>query len=123
LIPVLIGAIQEQQKQIEELKQLVNKLANGQSTYNLNGAGSLEQNAPNPVNGTTTIRYHVPENTTSARLTITNAKGQVVKTISLSNRGNGQVNVNKSMLAAGTYHYTLYVDGRQADTKRLIIAR
>jgi hypothetical protein len=123
LIPVLIGAIQEQQKQIEELKQLVNKLANGQSTYNLNSAGSLEQNAPNPVSGTATIRYHVPENTTSARLTITNAKGQVVKTISLGNRGAGQANVDISMLAAGTYHYTLYVDGKQTDTKRLIVAR
>jgi flagellar hook assembly protein FlgD len=123
LIPVLIGAIQEQQKQIEELKQLVNKLANGQSTYNLNSAGSLEQNTPNPVSGTATIRYHVPENTTSARLTITNAKGQVVKTLSLGNRGTGQANVDISMLAAGTYNYALFVDGRQVDNKRLVVAR
>jgi flagellar hook assembly protein FlgD len=75
------------------------------------------------VSGTTTIRYSVPEQTTSARLTLINAKGQVVKTITLGNRGTGQVNLNTAALAAGTYHYTLFVNGKQADTKRLVIAR
>jgi hypothetical protein len=51
-------------------------------------------------------------------LTITNAKGQVVKTISLGNRGAGQATVDISMLAAGTYNYALFVDGRQVDNKR-----
>jgi hypothetical protein len=46
----------------------------------------------------------------------------VVKTVSLGNRGAGQVSLNTTGLATGTYHYTLYVDGRQADTKRLVIA-
>ena len=122
LIRVLISAIQEQQKQIEELKQSVNKLANGQSTYNLNSAGSLKQNTPNPVSGTASIRYHVTENTTSARLTITNAKGQVVKTFGLSNRGTGKINIDLQGIATGTYNYTLYV----METKRtlsMVIAR
>ncbi|HUP13571.1 MAG TPA: T9SS type A sorting domain-containing protein, partial [Niastella sp.] len=82
----------------------------------------LEQNTPNPFSGTTVIRYSVPSNAGSAKLNITNAKGQVVKTITL-NRGTGQVNVNTATLAAGTYNYTLYVDGRQVDTKRFVIAR
>ena len=43
----------------------------------------LDQNIPNPVTGITTIRYQVPETTSSARLIITNAKGQVVKNIEL----------------------------------------
>jgi hypothetical protein len=136
LIPVLIASIQElkagsdkqqqqivkQQQQIEDLNALVNKLTNSPTSNTLSSTGSLEQNTPNPVNGSTTIRYHVPETATSANMTLTNAKGQVVKTVSLGNRGAGQVSLNTTGLATGTYHYTLYVDGRQADTKRLVIA-
>jgi hypothetical protein len=46
-----------------------------------------------------------------------------MKTISLNSRGIGSLNFNTSNLASGNYNYTLYVDGKQADTKRLIIAR
>jgi hypothetical protein len=116
--------IELQQQQIEDLKAMVTRLANGQvvSTNTLTSV-YLEQNTPNPVSGTTTIRYHLPETSTSARLTLTNVKGQVVKTISLGNKGTGQVSLSTSSLAAGTYHYTLYVDGKQTDSKRLIVAR
>jgi trimeric autotransporter adhesin len=82
----------------------------------------LEQNTPNPVNGgTTIIRYQVPQTSHSARLTLTNAKGQLVQTINISSKGAGQVTVNTSLLATGTYNYTLWMDGKQADTKRLLI--
>jgi hypothetical protein len=97
---------------------IINK---GNNTITLTSA-YLEQNTPNPVYGITTIRYRVPETSTSARLTLINAKGQVVRTEILSNRGTGILNINTNSLAAGTYNYTLYVDGKQADTKRLIIA-
>jgi hypothetical protein len=137
LIPVLIASIQElkatndfqqqqiekQQQQIGDLTVLVNKLTNGLTPTTLSGTGVLEQNTPNPASSTTIIRYRVPEEIISARLTITNAKGQVIKTISLNNRGIGQVSLNTAALAAGTYNYSLFVDGKQADTKRLVIAR
>jgi hypothetical protein len=126
LIPVLIASIQEQQQQISALKVELTALKiqikdrNGGVTVT---AVYLKQNTPNPVSGSTTIGYHVPETAGSARLTLTNAKGQVIKTISLNNRGTSQVNLNTASLAAGTYNYTLYVDGRRVDTKRLVIAR
>jgi hypothetical protein len=135
LIPILIKGIQELSKENEELKRKVEDIdqlkkqmaelkafvtgSNG-GTVNLTSA-YLEQNTPNPVNGTTTIRYHTPEASTSARLTLTNAKGQVVKTVNLGNRGIGQVSLNTAALATGTYHYTLYVEDRPVDTKRFVI--
>jgi flagellar hook assembly protein FlgD len=97
-------------------------LTNGNNPVTLTSA-YLEQNTPNPVSGTTTIRYQVPERANSARLTLTNAKGQVVKSFTLNNRGSGQVNLNTSTLAAGSYHYTLFVDGRQVATKRFVVTR
>jgi hypothetical protein len=130
-IPVLIASVQqlnEKDQEIDalkeemaELRKMVLELKNGSSGTINTTAAYLEQNTPNPVSGTTIIRYRIPEQSTSARLTLTNAKGQVVKTLSLGNRGLGQVSLSTSALAAGTYNYTLYVDGRQADTKRLVV--
>jgi hypothetical protein len=137
LIPVLIAAVQEQQQQIKnqqaqnealqvevtELRKMVLEMKNGRNSPVTVTSAYLEQNIPNPVTVTTTIRYSVPQTVTSARLILTNAKGQVIKTISLSNRGSGQVSLNTAALTAGTYNYTLWVDGKQADTKRLIITK
>jgi hypothetical protein len=136
LIPVLIASVQqlnEKDKEIDELKEenknikerlmkLETLLTSGNNAVSLTST-YLEQNTPNPVQGSTIIRYHVPEASKSARLTLTNVKGQVMKTMTLNNRGTGQVNLNTQGFAAGTYNYTLYVDGRQVDIKRLVVTR
>jgi hypothetical protein len=110
------------ESQVAELRQMMADLRNGGTNAVITSA-HLEQNMPNPVSGTTTIRYRVPDYSTSAVLRLTNSKGQVVRTISLSNRGTGQVNLNTQGLASGTYNYTLYLDGKATDTKQLVIAR
>jgi hypothetical protein len=126
LIPVLIASIQEQQQQIialkGELTALKNQIQDKSGSVTVSSS-YLDQNTPNPASATTTIRYHIPERSTSARLTLTNASGQVIRTVSLNNRGTGQLSLSTSSMAAGTYHYTLYVDGRQAGTKRLVVTR
>jgi hypothetical protein len=137
LIPIIVKGMQEQDERfvqqeaenqalkdrVAKLEELILELKNGRTGSTTMTSAYLEQNTPNPVRGTTIIRYTIPENTAAARLTLTNAKGQVVKTVSLSSRGTGQVNLSTAALASGTYHYTLYVDGGQADTKRLVITR
>jgi hypothetical protein len=137
LIPLLIKATQEQQqenaalkvenksqqKQIDELCQVVVELKNGRTGSVTVTSAYLEQNSPNPVNGSTVIRYSIPETSTLARLVLTNAKGQVVKAVSLGNGGAGQVNLTTSMLATGIYTYSFWVGGKQVDSKRLVIAR
>jgi hypothetical protein len=130
LIPVLIASVQELKAEndglrgeVAELRQMMQELKNSRTSTTSASSAYLEQNSPNPVRSTTSIRYHIPETSTSAILNITNAKGQIVKTITLSNRGAGQINLNTQGLASGAYNYTLYVDGKQADSKRLVIAR
>jgi hypothetical protein len=114
---------QQLEVQMAELRKMVMELKSGSSATVTYNAAYLEQNTPNPVSGSTMIRYHVPETATSARLVISNAKGQAIRTITIGNKSAGQVAFNSTSLAAGTYNYTLYVNGKQADTKRLIIAR
>ncbi|HSB91830.1 MAG TPA: tail fiber domain-containing protein, partial [Flavitalea sp.] len=136
LIPIMIKAMQEeqaknsdlkeqlanQQHQITELRQLILDLKNGTRTTASIGA-FLEQNSPNPVHGHTLIRYTIPQTTSDAYLSITNVNGQLIKTVTISNKGYGQLNLDTSPLASGTYNYTLYIDGKQVDSKQLVIAR
>jgi hypothetical protein len=90
------------------------------SSVNLSSA-YLEQNTPNPSDGSTVIRYHVPFNGSSAKIVITDMRGSTIKTLAVS--GNGQISLHDNALAAGNYTYTLYVDGRQANSRQMIVAK
>jgi hypothetical protein len=139
LIPLLIAAVQELnnenvelkkkvaevdelKRQIAELKALLTHHHPNSLSVNVSAA-YLEQNIPNPSRNTSIIRYHLPTSAASARLILTNSKGQLLKTINLNNRGAGQVNFDTSVLSAGVYNYSLWVEGREVDTKQLVIIR
>ncbi len=125
IIPVLIRGMQEQQKQIDELKQLVNQLTNGQINVNSNSNTmlsntSLEQNTPNPVKGTTTIRYNTPNK--NAQLNVADVSGKLIKQIQL-NEGAGAVSIDCSSLSAGTYYYSIVADDKILDNKKMVVVR
>ncbi len=115
------------QQQIDELKILVQSVAaNSSATVSaVKGIASemyLEQNAPNPFTSNTTIRYKVPA-AGSATIMIANTAGNTVKTFNLTAKGNGSVTVNANELAAGTYFYSLIVDGKKTDSKKMILVK
>jgi hypothetical protein len=83
----------------------------------------LVANAPNPFNSSTVIRYHIPDNAASAKIVITNMKGQVMRTTILNGRGEGQVALNAGTLAQGSYNYSLWIGNEQVDTKQMLIVR
>ena len=125
IIPVLIRGMQEQQKEIDELKQLVGQLSSAATKTDASNIivlsnTSLEQNIPNPVKQTTIIRYSIANN--NAQLSITDAKGKVIKQISLK-EGAGSLNVDCSSLSAGAYYYSLIADGKIIVTKKMVVAR
>jgi hypothetical protein len=125
----LQSQIQQAFQQIDKLKELVAKLSNPPAGNNTNNTilntpnAYLEQNFPNPHNGNTAIRYHLPEGTGNAQVVITNMKGQVIRRVTLNNRGDGQITLNASTLAAGTYNYSLWIGGKEVDTKRMVVGR
>ena len=99
------------------------KMTNQNETLNGNKASSLEQNAPNPFNSNTVIKYHLTKNTNNAVLNITDARGSVIKSIALSAKENGQVTMSAGTLSAGTYFYSLIIDGRKVATREMQIVR
>jgi len=134
---MLINAAKEQQDQIEsleqevaDLKEMVNALLNNdngtinQQNIELNGKGAyLEQNQPNPFNSNTIINYHVPADAKNAIVNIFDSNGQLIHTERVAQMGAGQIQIKAGTIAAGTYSYSLVVDGNIVDTKRMAIVK
>jgi hypothetical protein len=92
------------------------------SSIPVNGdAPILQQNAPDPFNNNTVIRYYLPSSAKSAQLMVTNVSGQVLKYYTLSGKGTGQTTINAGELASGNYFYTLIVDGKKIATKQMVL--
>ncbi len=144
MVPILIKGMQEQQEQlqaqqekilsqdrkIENLTALVNQLLSTRLLPENNGSskiddvlatGFVSQNAPNPFNQTTTIRYFVPLHARHAAITIASIQGDVVKTYTISERGNGQLEIESGKLVPGIYQYSLNIDDKLIDTKKMVV--
>lgn len=84
-----------------------------------NTGAYLKQNAPNPAKNGTSFSYYTPAN---AQINIIDTKGSVIKNFVVA-KGGGQIQINSGQLKAGSYTYTLYVNGRQADSKKMLILK
>jgi hypothetical protein len=130
LIPLLTKAIQDQQKEITELKQMVEQLSiqvvNNNtsakpSTNVIVSDATLEQNIPNPLNQSTSISYNIPSGSKNAQLIITDNSGKTVKQVTLSS-GKGVVNIDASVLSGGTYNYALWIDGKLIANRKMLVS-
>jgi hypothetical protein len=132
LIPVLLEAIKDLQDRVEELEQrqensgAISMRKNtlyyiGKESEEI-GSGSdeyLSQNIPNPINGSTIIRYSLPEGATQAAITVYSIGGSVVKTFPL-NAPNGSITLSASDLAKGMYIYNLTANGIVLGSKKMM---
>ena len=82
---------------------------------------SLSQNEPNPFRENTLIKYYLPSNTRSATMQISNMEGVELKSFTLDGKGYGQVLISGGTFSAGTYIYTLTVNGERVDSKRMML--
>ena len=125
LIPLLIGAVQEQQSQINALTELVNSCCSAGAVdarsgsyeddiriVNPEGQNRLDQNAPNPFTDHTTLRFSLAKDG-QARVCIYNSNGQLIDCLIDGNTNAGEHSLiwNTSDLAPGIYFYSLEVDG------------
>lgn len=148
-IPILLAGIQEQQQLLQaqaveikalkdelskvdglldKINELAQKIANfpDQSTNSpilipSDSKAKLFQNQPNPFRDYTTIPYFLPKHIQKATLRISNVSGEVLKTIVLTERGQGQIDLQTSLFPAGNYFYTLSLNGRIIETKQMIL--
>jgi len=84
--------------------------------------GVLNQNIPNPANGSTTVVYDVIEQG-QVELRVYNQLGQLLQSLPQGTKkeGNYRTVISLAGLPSGMYHYILFIDGEKADAKKLIV--
>lgn len=138
LIPVLVEAIKEQETKIEQLqsdldycckfgnnsiqKKMSPNGINTDSVGNINNP-ILYQNIPNPFKESTTINYYLGDITTQASIYIFDMQGTLLKSFNISNKGKGSIVITGGELNAGMYMYSFVIDGKEIDTKRMILTK
>ena len=139
LVGLLIEALKEQQIMIDDLKQEM-ELLKGKNIIGKSAVSTVEslvkeiitedkllsqcylyQNTPNPFQVKTEIRYSLPAGINSAEIYIFNMQGVLMKRIQAD--ASGIVELRASDLSAGMYLYTLVVQGKEIDTKRMILTQ
>jgi len=129
IIPVIVEAMKEQQTKIETLEKEIEKLnaktneksvTFGQSDE---APATLNQNIPNPFSSNTRIEMFVPNAVSRANLYIYNMQGEQIKQLTITERGNSSVTIEGHSLKAGMYLYTLIADGKEVDTKKMILTK
>jgi len=79
----------------------------------------LYQNYPNPFSGETIIKYYIPTNINSAKMLFIDETGRLIKEVDITTTGDGQVTVNTQDLASGIYTYSLEVNGKNIQTRKM----
>jgi len=133
IIPYLVEAMQEQQMVIEKIKSDLS-LLRGDSTENLksdiitsirnstpNNSSYLYQNDPNPFNIDTKIRFYIPEDINNSVLYLYDLQGKQIKSYKIVDRGFSNIIIHGYELDPGIYLFTLIVEGKEIDTKRMIL--
>jgi hypothetical protein len=87
------------------------------------GGAGVRQNVPNPAEGITRIHYRIPVQAHQAQLSLYSAKGELLQSFPITQRGEGQLSLDTTPLPEGVYLYRLLVDGKQIDTKKLLRLR
>jgi hypothetical protein len=116
--------LQKVERQIMEQNRFTAALLEAHSTLNqvskLNRRATLLQNAPGPFHHTTKIHFQLTEDASSASIKLHNAEGKPVALFS-DIRNTGHVVIEANSLTPGVYYYTLLIDGRVAETKKMIL--
>ena len=81
----------------------------------------LDQNNPNPFNTKTEIHFYLPESATSKIILVFDMQGTLIKQYQLSSVGESSLSITAGELKAGMYLYTLVIDGKEIDTRRMIL--
>jgi hypothetical protein len=83
----------------------------------------LAQNIPNPFSESTVINLQLPASLAKAYLFLYNMQGTQIMKFEIIERGLTAVTIEGYALNAGMYLYTLIADGKEVDTKKMILTK
>lgn len=135
MVPILVKTISELNGKVAELNDKLNALENGgaEAKARLNNTlsvdeisalatATLSQNTPNPFSERTEIRFTLPSDAKDAFVYIFDMQGTLQKQIAVTPSMQSII-INGYELSPGMYLYSLIVNGKEIDTKRMIITK
>lgn len=126
LIPVLVQSIKELKNEVDELRGTKESYAKPMGATDIDDITAcqniLYQNTPNPFKESTAIRFNLAEDVKSASICIFDMQGKMLKKIPVT-PSEEQITINAFELGEGMFLYTLIADGKEIDTKRMILAK
>ena len=137
MIPLLTEAIKELHGQVVALEAQVQRLQGDEPDARAKNEpladnplpdgkaaeAHLAQNAPNPFSSSTTVRYGLPATVKQANLYIYTLQGAQVRSYPLPERGEASLTIAGGELQPGIYIYTLIADGREVESRRMILTK
>lgn len=118
-----VANLEKRFAQLEQAIQTTGQAKNESiNTIELKATAQLSQNHPNPFHEFTHIQYSIPNGVQKAILRIADTSGKVLKEEILNATNVGQIQIKATHFPAGTYYYSLILDGQLFETKRMILA-
>jgi hypothetical protein len=130
---VLINAVKELDSTVTALKtqlegaRILNSdvTKSSETTLNIELANTKEtilyQNEPNPFDGSTVIRYYIPETVDGpAFIIFYDMYGKEINKIEIKEKGFGKIEANTVNLVNGVYSYSIIVSNKIIDTKKMV---
>lgn len=126
LIPVLIEGFKEQQRTIESLQNQIAELkSQDRGTFGIGEQGFsssvLYQNVPNPTNSITNIDCYLDSHVSKAVIAVYDLNGLQLKEYPVYHQGKNTITIEANEFKPGIYMYSLLVEGKLIDTKRMVI--
>ncbi len=120
MIASMQSSLDSLRMQVEAIKKTLASL--GVDSHPIQSAAYLKQNYPNPVQESTVIEYSLPDTFSSAHIQVCNNNGNILQRIYLTSPNENSIRLNTHSLDAnGYYYYSLMVDGKLIDTKKMIL--
>ncbi len=130
LTALIIEAFKEQNQTIDSLRNKIEECCKSKSLFRAEkpdnnssktGTARLDQNVPNPFNSETKISFFIPENARSKVLFVFDMQGTLIKQYEITNFGESFLKIAGGEYKPGMYLYSLVIDGKEIDTKRMIL--
>ena len=112
--------IQDQQKEIETLQSLLPAETKSMFRSTSNENVSVVEGAKLYNRTGASVSYTLPTTYTNANLQVFDVSGRLLKKVTLTGN-NSIVEINPSEIGLGTFVYTLFVDGKKADTLKKFV--
>lgn len=126
IVPLLIRSIQTLKQELDEIKSTKPQTHKAVSSTEINATFASEnilyQNNPNPFKEQTVIRCKLAENVQDASICIFDMTGKMLKKLPILS-GMESVSIGGYEFGEGIFFYSLFVNGQEMDTKKMVISK